>query len=205
MTDRLRAGIFLAPFHPVDEHPTLAIERDFQLIEHLDRLGYDEAWVGEHHSAGYEIIASPELFIAAAAERTRRIRLGTGVVSLPYHHPYIVADRMQQLDHQTRGRAMFGVGPGALPSDAVMLGIDPLRQRDMQDEALSVILPLLQGETVTHKSDWFTLVDARLQLRPWSRPHIEMAAAAMVSPSGPKLAGKYGMGLLSIGATSTAG
>ena len=93
MTDRLRAGIFLAPFHPVDENPTLAIERDFQLIEHLDRLGYDEAWVGEHHSAGYEIIASPELFIAAAAERTRHIRLGTGVVSLPYHHPYIVADR----------------------------------------------------------------------------------------------------------------
>ena len=182
MTDRLRAGIFLAPFHPVDENPTLAIERDFQLIEHLDRLGYDEAWVGEHHSAGYEIIASPELFIAAAAERTRHIRLGTGVVSLPYHHPYIVADRMQQLDHQTRGRAMFGVGPGALPSDAVMLGIDPLRQRDMQDEALSVILPLLRGETVTHKSDWFTLVDARLQLRPWSRPHIEMASAAMISP-----------------------
>ncbi len=205
MTDRLRAGIFLAPFHPVDENPTLAIERDFQLIEHLDRLGYDEAWVGEHHSAGYEIIASPELFIAAAAERTRHIRLGTGVVSLPYHHPYIVADRMQQLDHQTRGRAMFGVGPGALPSDAVMLGIDPLRQRDMQDEALSVILPLLRGETVTHKSDWFSLLDARLQLRPWSRPHIEMAAAAMISPSGPKLAGKYGMGLLSIGATSTAG
>ena len=126
MTDRLRAGIFLAPFHPVDENPTLAIERDFELIEHLDRLGYDEAWIGEHHSAGYEIIASPELFIAAAAERTRHIRLGTGVVVAALPPPArCVADRMQQLDHQTRGRVMFGVGPGALPSDAVMLGIDP--------------------------------------------------------------------------------
>ncbi len=195
----LRFGIFLAPFHPVHEHPTLAIERDFQLIEHLDRLNYDEAWIGEHHSAGLEIIPSPEVFIAAAAERTRHIRLGTGVSSLPYHNPMILADRMQQLDHQTRGRAMFGVGPGALPSDAVMLGIDPLAQRDMMDEALDVIVPLLRGEAVTAKSDWFTLVDARLQLPPYTRPHIEMAAAAMVSPNGPRAAGKHGIGLLSIG------
>ena len=99
-------------------------------------LGYDEAWIGEHHSAGYEIIASPEVFIAAAAERTRHIRLGTGVVSLPYHHPLMVADRIMQLDHLTRGRVMFGVGPGALPSDAFMMGIDVQRQREMMDEAL---------------------------------------------------------------------
>src|SRR5687768_7616189 len=109
---KLRAGVFLAPFHPVDEDPTLAIQRDLELMEHLDRIGFDEAWIGEHHSAGYEIIASPEMFIAAAAERTRRIRLGTGVISLPYHHPLMVADRIVQLDHMTRGRVMLGVGPG---------------------------------------------------------------------------------------------
>jgi limonene 1,2-monooxygenase len=201
----LRFGIFLAPFHPVDDNPTLQLERDFQLVEHLDRLDYEEAWIGEHHSAGYEIIASPEVFIAAAAERTRRIRLGTGVVSLPYHHPLMVADRVQQLDHQTRGRFMFGVGPGALPSDAFMMGIDPLRQRDMMDEALSVIIPLLRGETVTHKSDWFTLLEARLQLLPYTRPQLDMAVASMISPSGPRTAGKYGIGLLSIGVTSDKG
>src|SRR5690349_6080249 len=105
----LRAGVFLAPFHPVDEDPTLAIHRDLELMEHLDRIGFHEAWIGEHHSAGYEIISSPELFIAAAAERTRRIRLGTGVISLPYHHPLMVADRIIQLDHMTRGRVMLGV------------------------------------------------------------------------------------------------
>jgi limonene 1,2-monooxygenase len=201
----LRFGIFLAPFHALDENPTLALERDFELVQHLDRLGYHEAWIGEHHSAGFEIIPSPEVFIAAAAERTKHIRLGTGVSSLPYHHPLLLADRIQQLDHQTRGRVLFGVGPGALPSDAVMLGIDPLRQREMMDEALSVILPLLRGEAVTHKSDWFTLQDARLQLQPFTRPHVEMAVAAMISPSGPRAAGKYGLGLLSIGATSEKG
>src|SRR6202042_1265910 len=121
MTIKLRNGIFLAPFHPVDEDPTLCIQRDFELVEHLDRLGYEEAWIGEHHSAAYELIASPEVFIAAAAQRTKHIRLGTGVSSLPYHHPLILADRINQLDHMTRGRTMFGVGPGALASDAYMM------------------------------------------------------------------------------------
>src|SRR5258706_12795385 len=93
----LRNGIFLAPFHPLNEDPTEAIQRDLQLVEHLDRLGYEEAWIGEHHSAGFEIISSPELFIAAAAERTKRIKLGTGVVSLPYHNPLTVANRILQL------------------------------------------------------------------------------------------------------------
>ena len=98
--DRLRAGIFLPPFHPNDEDPSFLFERDFELIQFLDQLGYDEAWIGEHHSGGYETYGSPELFIATAAERTKRIRLGTGVISLPYHHPLMVADRMVQLDYQ---------------------------------------------------------------------------------------------------------
>ncbi len=83
----LKFGIFLAPFHRLGENPTLALARDMELIEWLDWLGYDEAWIGEHHSAGWELIASPELVIAAAAERTRHIMLGSGVTSLPYHHP----------------------------------------------------------------------------------------------------------------------
>ena len=201
----LRFGMFVAPFHPVDENPQLALRRDFELVEWLDQLGYDEAWIGEHHSAGYEIIASPEVFIAAAAERTRHIRLGTGVSSLPYHHPLMLADRINQLDHQTRGRVMFGVGPGALPSDAFMMGIPVERQRDRMDEAIGVLVPLLRGETVTHKSDWFELRDARLQLAPYTRPHIEICVASQISPAGARAAGKHGLGLLSIGATSTGG
>jgi limonene 1,2-monooxygenase len=202
---RMDFGVFLAPFHPVNENPTLSLQRDFELIEWLDRLGYDEAWIGEHHSAGYEIIASPEVFIAAAAERTRHIKLGTGVSSVPYHHPLILADRIMQLDHQTRGRVMFGVGPGALPSDAFMMGIDVQRQRDMLDEALAALVPLLRGETVTVETDWFKLRDARLQLRAFTRPHVEIAVASQVSPAGARAAGKYGLSLLSIGATTTGG
>ena len=87
LTDNMTFGTFMAPFHRVGENPTLALERDLELIEWLDALGFDEAWIGEHHSGGWETIASPEVFIATAAGRTRHIRLGTGVVSLPYHHP----------------------------------------------------------------------------------------------------------------------
>ena len=205
MDPYLRSGIFLAPFHYHDENPTLSIARDMELVELLDKLNYHEAWIGEHHSGGFEVIASPEMFIAAAAERTRHIRLGTGVVSLPYHNPFILADRMVQLDHMTRGRAMFGVGPGALSSDAYMMGIPIDRQRDMMDEALAVLVRLLQGEEVSHESDWFRLNRARLQMSPYSRPSVEIAVASQVSPTGARAAGQHGLGLLSLGATSTAG
>ena len=202
----LRFGIFLAPFHAPHRNPTLALERDLELIERLDELGYDEAWIGEHHSAGFEIIASPEVFIAAAAQRTKHIRLGTGVSSLPYHHPLMLADRMVLLDHLTRGRVMLGCGPGALPSDAFMMGIDPNRQREMMEESLEAILALLDGsEPVTRETDWFTLKDARLQLRPYTHPRFEVCVAAQVSPAGPRAAGRFGCGLLSIGATSRGG
>ncbi len=202
---RLRFGAFIAPHHPLDENPSLCLHRDMALVEHMDRLGYEEAWIGEHHSAGYETIASPELFIAAAAERTRSIRLGTGVSSLPYHHPLMLADRIAQLDHMTRGRVMFGVGPGALSSDAHMMGIPVARQRDRMEEALDVLVPLLAGETVTRQTDWFTLNEARVQLTPWTRPSVEIAVASLISPSGARAAGRYGLGLLSIQATSKAG
>src|SRR5579871_1516002 len=163
---RLKFGAFLAPHHPIGEHPMLQFRRDLDLVEQLDALGYDEFWCGEHHSSGWEMIASPEMFLAAAGERTKRIRLGTGVISLPYHHPFNVAQRMVQLDHMTGGRAIFGSGPGALASDAHTLGIDPMTQRDRQDEAIAIIRRLFRGERVTAKSDWFTMNDAALQILP---------------------------------------
>lgn len=203
MSDRyLRSGIFLAPFHGMRENPTLALQRDMELVEHIDRLNYNEAWIGEHHSGGFEIIASPELFIAAAAERTRHIRLGTGVVSLPYHNPFILADRMVQLDHMTRGRTMFGVGPGSLVHDAKKIGIDPGDQRRMMNESLDVLIKLFKGDTVTEKTDWYDLQDARLQMPCYTRPRMEMAVAAARSPAGALAAGRHGLGMLSMGGTS---
>ena len=166
----LRHGIFLPPFHPNEEDPTQCLERDLDLIAWLDKLGFHEAWIGEHHSAGFEIICSPEIFIAFAAERTRNIRLGTGVISLPYHHPMMVADRIVQLDHMTRGRIMFGAGPGLLASDAIMMGIDPMTQRDRMAQAIDVILRLFQGEIVTEKTDWYTMEGAACTCCPTPSP-----------------------------------
>ena len=200
MNDRLRFGIFLAPFHKPGINPTLALRGDMELIEWLDRCGYGEAWIGEHHSAGTELIASPEIFIAAAAERTEHIKLGTGVVSLSYHNPLWVAERIVQLDHMTHGRVMLGVGPGALPTDGQMIGLSPTRTRGLLEDSLGVIMQLLTSdEPVTFKNDRWDLRDARLHLRPYSNPLFDVSAAAVASPAGPRLAGRHGIGLLSIG------
>ena len=197
----MKFGIFLAPFHRIGENPTLALARDMELIEWLDHLGYDEVWVGEHHSAGWETIASPEVFIAAAAERTRHIMLGSGVTSLPYHHPLMVANRFVLLDHMTRGRSMLGCGPGALVSDAYMMGIEPVTQRPRMEEALEAIMRLLKcEEPVTLKTDWFELREARLHLAPYTEPHFPIAVASTITPFGMVAAGKHGLGVLSIGA-----
>jgi limonene 1,2-monooxygenase len=206
MSDRLRFGIFMAPFHPAGQNPTLALERDLELIEHLDRLGWDEAWVGEHHSAGTEIIASPEIFIAAAAQRTRHIKLGTGVISVSYHNPLWVAERAVLLDHLTRGRFMLGLGPGSLPTDAAMIGLDQSQTRDLLAEGVDIIMRLLRSdEPVTFKNDRWDLRDARLHLRPYSNPLFDVSVAAVASPIGPQTAGKHGIGLLSVGATQAVG
>src|SRR5262245_44262798 len=192
----LRFGMFMGPFHATNLDPTYALERDLQLVTLLDRLGYDEAWIGEHHSGGFEIIAAPEVFIAAAAERTKHIRLGTGVKSLPYHHPFIVAEAMAQLDHMPRGRAMFGAGPGALPSDSKMFGLAPVELRPRMEEALDCIVALLRGETVTKKTSWFELCEARLSVGCYSKPTMEIAIASVRSPAGAVAAGRHGAGLL---------
>jgi limonene 1,2-monooxygenase len=201
----LRHGIFLAPFHSVGENPTLAMERDLQLCQWLDELGFDEAWIGEHHSAGMETIDSPEMFIAAAAERTKHIRFGTGVISLPYHHPLNVANRIIQLDHMTRGRIMFGAGPGLLASDALMMGIEPETTRDRLEQGIDVIMRLLRGEVVNEKTDWYQLRDGRTHLRPYTQPHPEVCVASAVTPSGGRLAGRYDLGMLCVAAGEGAG
>ena len=203
---RMKFGLFLAPFHSVGEHPTLALQRDVELIEHLDDLGYDEAWIGEHHSFAREIISNPMIFIASLAERTKHIKLGTGVVSLPYHNPLMIADDLLQLDHMTRGRVMLGVGPGALTSDAVQMGIEPTTQRKRMAEAFDAIVQLARDEEpVTMETDWFSLTEARLQMSWYSDPHPELAVAVILTPSGPQLAGKHGASLLSVAGADSEG
>lgn len=195
----MRFGAFLAPFHDPRENPTLALERDLDLIVLMDRLGFDEAWVGEHHTTGWEYVASPEIFLAVAAERTRHIRLGTGAVSLTYHHPLMVADRIVLLDHLTRGRVNLGVGPGGHLSDAAMLGVPAAEIRDRMEHNLQVILHLLTStEPITASGPGWELHDAVLQLRPYQRPHPPLGIPSLESPFGMALAGRVGAAPLSL-------
>ena len=201
----MRFGIFMAPFHPpAGQDPISAIQRDLEVVQLLDRLGYDEAWIGEHHSAGTEIIPDPMLFIAFAAPQTRHIRLGTGVLSLPYHNPLHVADRAFFLDQLLRGRFMLGLGPGALPGDAAMLGIPLEDQRTALEEDTRVLMHLLRSDDpITIETPRYKLVNAKSQYGPYS--DFDIAVAAIASPTGPRVAGEHGVGLLSIGATTTDG
>lgn len=202
---RMKFGAFFAPFHKNNVNPTLALERDLDLTCWMDQLDYDEVWYGEHHSGAYECIASPELMIAVASERTKHIRLGTGVSSLSYHQPLVLADRIAQLDHLTRGRLMFGVGPGQLIADAYMMGVNPKDLRRRMLEATDAVQRLLHGEIVDMETDWFTLREARLQILPYQYPSVEMACASAISPSGARAAGQYGIGMLSVAASSPEG
>jgi limonene 1,2-monooxygenase len=201
----MKFGALLFPFHHPAEDPTLQLEGDLALAEHCDQLGYDEFWFGEHHSGGWQIIAAPELMIAAAAQRTRRIRLGTGVSTLSYHHPFMLLDRIVQLDHLTRGRLIFGVGSGALTLDATMIGHDPMQARRMMEESLEAITAMLRYDgPVTRKTDWFELDNAALHLRPYRWP-FDIRVAAFKSPAGPRLAGRFGAGMVSFGASASLG
>ncbi len=205
MAVNLEHGLFIAPYHDVDESPTIGLRRDLEIVEWVEKLGFTEAWFGEHHSTGWETICSPELMIAAAAERTSRIRLGTGVVSMPYHNPLMVVNRILQLDHMTMGRTMFGIGPGLLPTDADMIGVDIKSLRDKLTEVAEILVPLLCGEEVTHETSWYKLNKARAHILPYTKPHPEIACASAVTPSGGMLAGKHGFGMLCVAATESSG
>ena len=200
----LTFGTFMAPFHcQTGEDPTTAYQRDLEVIQHMDRLGYEEAWIGEHHSCGHELIPDPMSFIAWVAPQTDHIRLGTGVLSLPYHNPLWVADRALFLDRLLRGRFMLGLGPGALPTDATMIGISMEEQRGAFEEDVDVLMAILRGEKVTARTSRYNLVDARTQYAPYS--DFDVVIAAIASPTGPRAAAKNGAGLMSVGATAAGG
>jgi limonene 1,2-monooxygenase len=202
----MRFGAFVTPIHRPDDDPTLALERDLKLVETLEALGYDEAWFGEHHGSGWQYIASPETFIAAASQRTNRIKLATGVAGLPFHHPVMLADRIMLLHHLSRGRVILGTGPGGPQIDAPMMGLDPDTLKDRHAEALEAIVALLNSdEPIDRTTDWFKIRKGRLQLRPYRDQPIEVVVSALSSSAGPKLAGEHGLGMLSLGLLANGG
>ena len=197
MGQTLRFGGFMSPLHPVGQDPHVLLQQDFRLTEEMDRLNYDELWVGEHHSAGWGTISSPEIFIASAAERTERLRFATGVMALPYHHPLTAAARAVQLDHLTRGRFIFGVGAGSVALDMHMLGVAAQDTRARTEASVEVIQQLLSGRTVTRDEGWFSITDGSLQLLPFSRLGLDVTVASAATPFGMTLAGRLGLNALS--------
>lgn len=202
----MRFGAFITPNHRPDDDPTLALHRDLRLVEHLEEHGYSEAWFGEHHGSGWQYIASPETFIAAASQRTSRIRLGTGVSGLPFHHPLMLADRIVLLDHLSKGRVIMGTGPGGPQIDAPMMGLNPDTLKARHEEALETILALFTSDVpLDRRTDWFTINKGRLQLRPYQQPSIEVVVSSLSSATGPTLAGRFGLGMLSLGILANGG
>lgn len=191
-----RFGCFISPLHPPGTDPYQLLQDDLRLAERLDVLGFDELWVGEHHTGGWATLSTPELFIAAAAQRTSRLKFATGVLSLPYHHPFLAAERVAMLDHLTSGRFVLGAGSGAYVSDMHVLGIDPSTSRTRLAESLECVQQLLAGETVTTRTDWFEVNEGRIQLRPF-REAIEIVVASAATPFSMELAGRLGINAMS--------
>lgn len=194
----MRFGFFMMPSHSHRDNPTLAFERDLQLIEYAESLGFDEFWVGEHHSGAWETIPAPDIFLAAAATRTKRIRLGTAVINLPYHHPFHVAERMAFLDHLSYGRVMLGCGPGVLATDIKLFGLNPPDLRPMMNESLDIILKLYrENGLVSHDGKYWQIKDMEIQVKPYQEPHLPVVLISSGSGNSIRLAAERGLPVIS--------
>lgn len=196
----MKFSFFMMPLHHPSENPSLAYQRDVSLIEYADDLDFDEFYIGEHHSGGWETMPAPEMALAMAAARAKRIRLGTSVISLPFHHPFHVAERMAFLDQLTRGRVILGVGPSNLASDIKLFDVPPGDLRPMMRESVDVIVRLLESpDPFDYEGRFWKLRDARLQVRSYQSPRMPLAIASAGSRGAIDLSAEYGMILLSFG------
>lgn len=190
----MKFSVFMMPLHHPTENPSLAFDRDIELIRYADDLGFDEFFIGEHHSGGWETMPAPEMALAKASAHAHRIRLGTSVISVPFHHPFHVAERMAFLDHLTRGRAILGVGPCALVTDKNLFGLATEQLYPMMAESVDIIVRLLESaEPIDYDGKYWHIHQMRLQLRSFQQPRMPLAIASSGNPVSLELAGKYGM------------
>ena len=190
----MKFSIFMMPLHYPTENPSLAFDRDISLIRYAEELGYDEFFIGEHHSGGWETMPAPEMALAKASAHAHRIRLGTSVISVPFHHPFHVAERMAFLDHLTKGRAILGVGPCALVTDKNLFGLATEKLYPMMAESVDIIVRLLESpDPIDYDGQYWKLHQMRLQLRSYQQPRMPLAIASSGNPISLELAGKYGM------------
>lgn len=187
-------GMMFQPLVPSGNNIAYTYQRLLETIARADQLGFTEVWVGEHHSGGWENVPMPEMLLAAAAERTKRIKLGTGVITLPAHNPVLVADRMAMLDHLSMGRAQMAVGPVVLGTDRVLFNVDRETNYERTNEALELILELYNSdEAVTFKGKYYEVKDVYLQIKPFQRPHMPIAMPSSSTGNGFRQCGKLGL------------
>lgn len=164
----MKFGIFTMPEHPPQENWTLSYDRDIADIVYAESLGFTEYWIGEHHTGGYENVPAAEYMIAKASALTSRIRLGTGVINLPYHEPFLVAERLAFLDHLTHGRLEYGFGGGGLPTDRALFQMPAEEATPRTNEALEIIWKLLTSEgPVDYEGVYWKYENRQLQVGPY--------------------------------------
>lgn len=195
----MRVGIFCTlDYHPdLGPGPRAFFRRAIAEAEHAEALGLESFWVAEHHFATYGLGPDPAVLLAAIAERTRRIRLGTAVATLPFYHPLRAAESFALLDQLSDGRLEFGVGSGYLAHEFAGFGIPPEERRGRMDEALIIIRQAWSGEPIAHAGSFFRLEAPPLNVRPLQPggPRIHMAVTR--APSAPFVA-RQGLHLLHV-------
>lgn len=190
----MEVGYFTMPLHPPGSNLTATLEDDLEQIVILDKLGYREAWIGEHFTAKWENIPAPDIFIAHALALTSQIILGTGVTCMPNHNPFMIAHRIAQLDHMAKGRFQWGVGSGGFPGDFEVFGFDPAsgEQRQMTSEALDLVLKIWDDpKPGTYESKYwkFTIPEPEddiglgFHVKPYQLPHPPIAVAGVSEKS----------------------
>lgn len=190
----MKFSFFMMPLHDPRENPALAFQRDLALVQLADKLGFDEFYIGEHHSGGWETMPAPEMALAMAAANAHRIRLGTSVFSAPFHHPFHLAERMCFLDHLTFGRAILGVGPCSLLTDKRLFNMDDTTLYPMLHEAIDIIVRLLESsEPISHEGRFWQFQNMRLQLRSYQQPRLPLALPSAGTPANLELIGRHGM------------
>lgn len=194
----MKFSFFMMPIHHPSENPSLAFQRDISFIHLADELGFDEFFIGEHHSGGWENMPVPEMALSMAAAKAHRIRLGTSVTLLPYHHPFQVAERIAFLDHLTKGRAILGIGPSTLVSDKRLFAIPESQNTAMMYESVEIIVRLLEAEEpISYQGEFWQFEDMRLQLRSYQQPRLQLAVATGGTPKTLDMVGRHGMQLWS--------
>jgi alkanesulfonate monooxygenase SsuD/methylene tetrahydromethanopterin reductase-like flavin-dependent oxidoreductase (luciferase family) len=199
----MEVGVFMMPSHPPERSLRDGYEWDLQHIELCDKLGFSEAWIGEHFTAPWEPNPSPDILVAQALMRTKNIRLAAGAHLLPYHHPAELACRVAFMDHISNGRIMFGIGASGLPSDWAMFNVDGMSgtNREMTREALDIILKMWSATEPFHYDGKYWKVDRppemfgflKPHLKPLQAPHPPIGVAGLSKNSDTlKMAGEHG-------------